>query len=524
MKYKKIKYKVEGEIYDFEYYNLNNIEDGFGSKKKYRIGKFLSLLYKKRIRLRGSEEGDLLMIKGFVYVSKKQIEGILGIDHWEKCIKSLSRKNIISYRRDKSNKFDSRKKLWFFKLNDEFFNCDKKRVKIDSGVLNKYLDKENDRVVNEFIKNNDEFVLYEKYCCINSDLVIDNLDNVINIRIQNKLSEIRDKISWVWLSDNKKDKLKEKIKDIEKWKVGYRIELENYYEVLINDLENLKKDNLNEIGDNYFKRDGYGKRLYNIYSRVIREFREYIKIDGEEVVELDIKSCFLSLLYVFIKRLNSNINDSLVIDVKSKLLELNNGNLDDRNGIEFIDKFKSIFEDDGIFYKDEVEFSDYYDLIRLSYGESIYKGMSRRCFKELVFSVLFSDNIKKRGIKVLDEGIDNVENRLFGVKGKNLINDIKKIGLNSWIENKGGRRKKYNRGNNISLLLMMYENIVMDILRLKLMDKNMKYISVFDSLIVKKSEYKEIFKLGNSILKDIDKSLNFSIKTDTNFEDIVSKR
>ena len=222
--------------------------------------------------------------------------------------------------------------------------------------------------------------------------------------------------------------------------------------------------------------------------------------------------------------MNSNINDSLVIDVKSKLLELNNGNLDDRNGIEFIDKFKSIFEDDGIFYIDEIEFSDYYDLIRLSYGENIYKGMSRRCFKELVFSVLFSDSIKKRGIKVLDEGIDNVENRLFGVKGKNLINDIKKIGLNNWIENKGGRRKKYNRGNNISLLLMMYENIVMDILRLKLMDKNMKYISVFDSLIVKKSEYKEIFKLGNSILKDIDKSLNFSIKTDTNFEDIVSKR
>ena len=71
---------------------------------------------------------------------------------------------------------------------------------------------------------------------------------------------------------------------------------------------------------------------------------------------------------------------------------------------------------------------------------------------------------------------------------------------------------------------MIYENKVMDILRLKLMNKNMKYISVFDSLIVKKSEYKEIFKLGNSILKDIDKSLIFSIKTDTNFKDIIGKR
>ena len=101
---------------------------------------------------------------------------------------------------------------------------------------------------------------------------------------------------------------------------------------------------------------------------------------------------------------------------------------------------------------------------------------------------------------------------------------MRKIGLNKWIENKGGKIKKYNRGNNISLILMMMENNLMDKIRDKLIDEDIKFISVFDSLIVKKSEYKEIFKLGNSILKDIDKSLNFSIKTDTNFEDIISKR
>ena len=37
--------------------------------------------------------------------------------------------------------------------------------------------------------------------------------------------------------------------------------------------------------------------------------------------------------------------------------------------------------------------------------------------------------------------------------------------------------------------LMIYENRVMDILRLILMDKRIKFISVFDSLLVKKSEY-----------------------------------
>ena len=100
------------------------------------------------------------------------------------------------------------------------------------------------------------------------------------------------------------------------------------------------------------------------------------------------------------------------------------------------------------------------------------------------------------------------------------MNDLRKIDLSNWIEYKGGRIKKYNRGNNISLILMIYENRVMDILRLILMDKRIKFISVFDSLLVKKSEYKKVFKLGNSILSDIDKSLKFSIKTDISWEEI----
>ena len=119
-----------------------------------------------------------------------------------------------------------------------------------------------------------------------------------------------------------------------------------------------------------------------------------------------------------------------------------------------------------------------------------------------------------------DENIDEIENRLFGVEGKILINDLRKIDLRNWIKNEGGRIKKYNRGNNISLILMNYENRVMNILRKILLNKRIKFISVFDSLIVKKSDYKKVFKLGNSVLSDIDKSLKFSIKTDISWEEI----
>ncbi len=520
MKYKKYNHNNISKIYEFECYNLIDIENDFG-KRKWRIGKFLDLLYRKRIRVRGNEDGDICVIKGYVYVSSKDIEGILGIRHYKDSIKFLVDKGLIFKGcGNKRNKFDYNKMLTLIKLNDEFFNCNKKKIEIENGVLNRYLDKRNERVLEEFIKKNDDLVLWEKYCCVNSDLNIQCLDEVIDLRVENKLNEMNEKLSWDFVGTKMKDRINKNLNDVESWKTKYRIDKKNEYDIIVDDLNYLKSNKFSDL-DNVFKRDGYGKRLYNSYSRVIREYRKYIKIDNEEIIELDIKSCFLSLLYVFIKRLNSDIDDDLVIDVKKKLNELD-GSFESRNGIEFVNKFKSIFENDGIYSNEDnsIEFRDYYDLIRLSYGEKKNNELSRNSFKELVFKVLFSDSNIKKTIKMGDENIDEVENRLFGVEGKKLMNDLRKIDLNNWIENKGGRIKKYNRGNNISLILMNYENRVMDILRLILMDKRIKFISVFDSLLVKKSDYKKVFKLGNSVLSDIDKSLKFSVKTDLKWEEI----
>ena len=36
---------------------------------------------------------------------------------------------------------------------------------------------------------------------------------------------------------------------------------------IIDDLKNLKEGNYIELSESYFKRDGYGERLYNLYSK-----------------------------------------------------------------------------------------------------------------------------------------------------------------------------------------------------------------------------------------------------------------
>jgi hypothetical protein len=157
--------------------------------------------------------------------------------------------------------------------------------------------------------------------------------------------------------------------------------------------------------------------------------------------------------------------------------------------------------------KNEIEFDDYYDFIKVSYGIEMYRSMSRKCFKDLLWVVLFSGKIKSKGIKIGKENIDKIELRLLGNSGKNLINDIKKIDLSNWIKDKGGRRKKYDSGKNVSLILMKMENNLMDIIREELINKDIKFISVFDSLMIKKSESKKVLKKVNSMLSVIDNSL-----------------
>ena len=487
--YNKVRYSKKFEMYDFEFFDVEKIDFFYGEKKKYRIGKFISLIYKKCMRSRNKDDRSYLNRNGFVYVSKREIEDLLGIRDNLKLIRSLSKSGLIKFRREGRSKYDYNKKLWFFKLDDRFYSCKKSRIKIEDDLLNRRLDK-----LNVFKKKKlglgenievdklDKFVLYELYSCENSSLNIENLDEVIENRIENKLNEIRDRVSWIWISNKKRNKELSKISELENWKDEYRIELRNKYEIIIEDLDNLKNGNYIELSESYFKRDNYGKRLYNLYSRVIREYRDYVKIDNEEVVELDIKSCMISLLYVFIKELNKSNSDELVEEIKKKLLKLNNGNIENRNGNDFIDKFKIVFEEDGYFYSDnnEVIFDDYYDFIRSSYGIEMYRSMSRRCFKDLLWSVLFSGKIKSKGIKIGKENIDKIELRLLGNSGKNLINDIKRIDLRDWIKDKGGRRKKYDSGKNVSLILMMMENNLMDMIRDKLIDDDIKFISVFD--------------------------------------------
>jgi len=220
-RYKNIEY-LKFKIYDFDYLSIENLIEIHNSKLGYRIGKFIDKVYRISLRYRKNNEYDE------VYISDKDVKGILGEITHKQLVKFLDDNDFVRCRRKGNNRFNYNKKLWFFRLNREFFKCDKRLVEIEEGVLNKWIGNNNKKIRKKYedvtIKKDengniiDEFVRYELECCLKTDITITDLNSVIKNRVDNKLEDLQNESLWNWISNKKEKKNKELLKDINVWK------------------------------------------------------------------------------------------------------------------------------------------------------------------------------------------------------------------------------------------------------------------------------------------------------------------
>jgi hypothetical protein len=500
-RYKNIKYP-KSKIYDFDYLNIDDLKKIYNSKLSWRIGKFIDYVFRVSIRYIQNDNYNE------VYISDKDVKGILGeISHIE-LIEFLNNNDYIRCRRRGSNRFNYNKKLWFFKLNDGFFSCKKRYVEIEEGVLNKWIisnRKRKSKIYKDVtIKKDesgnviDEFVRYELDCCKKTDVIIYDLDSVINERISSKLKYLQNESLWSW--NNKSFE-----KDIEEWKLYYKELLKNRYQYLREDIFNFKNDDYENV---VFKRDSFGERLYNLYSRVIRDYRRYIKIENEECVEIDIKSSHISILYYLINELsNDNCINEFILDIKIQLEKLGNKKL----GKGFIKKHKLLFEGNGVFLSDDISIDEYNDFY--GYMKSCFSGSSREEMKIFTQYILNSDTLRNRKevFNYNGYGIDELEKLFFGNDGYDLINDLKKLDLSKYLRERKGKIKVHQKSNNISLILHKLENQLMDKCRKLMMNNGIIFISMFDSFIVKKDGSRKLMDILNKELEGITKNVKFRI-------------
>jgi len=506
------------KIYEFEYFDLDSIEAVYGKSRKYGIGKFLSKLYKRNIIFKDIDEDDgYLLNKGFVYLSKSEVERYLGYNkkngefEWFTIIQSLSKRGIINFRRSGNNPYDFNKKMWFFKLNDGFYNCKKTYVDIESKTLNKWLGKKNNEylyklkgVKNNGVKGLDKFLLYELDVCISSQFNIEELDLVINQRINSKLKEYRDKLEWDWLGKKSKKKFLSKLLDEEKFINRYRLLLNQKYQTLRVDLNHLKEGEYFELSSDYFVRDDYGYRIYNIYSRCIREFRNFIKVDYEELVEIDLKNSMISIFYYFIKLLNDDTKNQKIDFIKeiyNRLIKHNEGEINDiKLGLLYLERWDYIKN-----YGEDFN-NDYYEFLK---KESELENISRSSFKELLWLILFGRDSQLKSLKLKNNSYEEIKHLVLG-SSRFLVDDLRNISLYDWLTS--NQKRKYKKYKNISLILHTLERMIMDLVSQKMIENNYKYISIFDSFLVKKSEVNKIQQLLNKTVEGVDRVFTFRVK------------
>ena len=149
---------------------------------------------------------------------------------------------------------------------------------------------------------------------------------------------------------------------------------------------------------------------------------------------------------------------------------------------------------------------DYYNFLleefRLSSGISI----SRNSFKELLFVILFGSEKKLSSMRLGDNKYSDLESLLLG-DGKFLVRDLKKISLFSWYKS-----RDYKKYKNVSLILMRLERSLMDVMSNIMIKNRFDYISLFDGFMVKKSEVKEIERILNGRLENVDKVFRLMVK------------
>ncbi len=520
-KRKWVGYKLKGERirnnkfyrYDFEFFKNDECEILFGDNINVdRILKFIDLLYRRYVYNKSSDGLIKYLREDYVRILIKDCENIIGngkikylnedIRKWEYVLRILDDNDIIDvYWGGKSN-YDKNKSLWWCRLNINFLKCKKKLVLIKDKSLIKYLNNKNELIYEKFDKRSK----WELECCKLLELDIENkLDRIIDKRFEKKKEESIDKLSWEILSD--KSRKSKKMKLVSKWvnnmsdsfyyddfEEEYKDLLKKRYYNFIDELNNVKLDNVSN--KRFFVNNEFDGRYYNIISNLNRDFRKYLKLDGDDIIEIDIRNSYISLFFCLIGFISDYENEKeFSVDVFKEIKERSNG----KWGFDFYNYYNDL-----VFNKSDV---DFYKIIGFKLFGLSYNKSKRNYVKEIVNRIINSSDLVLNKWNVNGLNIRDIKSRIFMDDGMEFIDELKSISLLDIFENV----KNYRKYKNLNILVGRLESEVMRKCMDLLIDNNIKFISLFDSFLIKKVDSEKVLIMLNIILKSYGNKLKFKI-------------
>lgn len=481
--------------YEFSVWDDRQIEEEFGYALVERINRFLYLLFKKTLEIERTKGHR------WVYVDSSRICcGILGMGYKE-IIQKLYDFDIIDLKYG-IGKFGNDRQM--YQLNEAFFgkDCQRREVYIRNTKLTKFLDKMYSGKLSLGDKR-DELINWEIESCKRVNLHWDE-DGVSKLLIRrlNKRKDLEfEKKDWDFLSNKERVKINEGWDDKKEDDLIWNGRLS--FEQLRVELDELKNGG---FSFNSFSRDDFSGRYYNIFNTKQREFRTTMKMDGEKLIEVDMVNGYVALFYRVLRGINElPKGESRFDDYLRKVV----GDIDVS---DFLEKYRSCFDGDN---ENRFDFYDFIGVQLLEFGavEEFGEEYKRAYMKELVMYLINGekgDGLRKtylNGRYTYDE----IMEQIFCKGGYEAIERIKNTDL-SFKRNNSKQNYGYKRYVNMSKVLMNMENIIMKGIWLRLIELKIPYISLFDGMMVKKSDLKIVLEVADQHLKGINNSIRLKVK------------
>lgn len=466
------------QIYDFKYYDTSKIKKEFGSKWE-RVALFLTELLINEL-----STGHKVDEWPWVYWNYLKQRIYLGNDYLL-VIDKLVSLGLIETQRKKVDINNPFKFSVSFKLNIKFIEIEGEAYEKKTLLSEDY----QNSILNYYSNVITPLDKIEKYIdsVIDSsklDLSNDQLIEIVLSLTEKKKNQDKEALKNKFVQKSKKDKIKRKLSNelfyYDSYKSTIRYSIDNIQAYL----------NGSPLLKSYFyniRRDTFGNRISHIFSNIPKSIRNQITIDGERVVEVDIISSQVSFLFVLIEKW---------------FLKSSYGS--DNNLVapwDFFIKYSTL----SVIDKNQ----DFYKILKIQAANTYndYLNATRDQMKLLFLKVALGnpkrDSLSGHNKK---EFISN----LIGRKFYDFLISLTKIEIEGV--------KKHERYKNIAAILQREESAFLDIVMSKLIDIDIKFIPIYDSLIIKESDQYKVKAIFKEVIKS--HAVETFIRIDKNEEEV----
>lgn len=428
-------------LFDFKFYSISKIKEDY--KLDYeKVAMFITRLY--LMHYRGYKVDDWK----FIYWTYDDLITFLGVN-WIDILEKLNEDGIVVYKEVKLKR-DPTKMLKYFMLNRRFTLEEGVYQEVylrdgtyEARILNYYKELARPRtgIAKAIEKTMDKTELVIK-------MDIDELNESI---WDDKQIEDDALLANEYTSKKELAKIKRRRKDLVKSKIEYKGILKRYY----NYLRRVQAcDSIDEKRALYgINADTFGLRISHMFSNAPRKYRKHLTIEGESVVEIDIKSSQPSFLHALLIKW---------VD------------------IDYVDRFKAIppnlFIDKMRMLAGKKRLDLYkYMAMKVKGIAKIGDDTSREVMKKLFCSLVLGDPIYDLKGQAKKKLVDE----LFGYGFYEFLTELAKLDFGLAVK---------RRANNMVALLQREESSFLNSVLTKLVDDGICFLPLYDSLIVKSSD------------------------------------